>query len=149
MIKQITAQSFRKFGRVIEYPKKHLKGNKKNLWRIVLNDPTARGWRIAYLVVRDKTLRRLEQHPHSYESFEPIRGQSVLFVAKKKDPKTIESFYLDQPIILNKNVWHGIVTITPECEIKLTENSKVKCVYWPLGFKLSPDGKFDAFIDKD
>ena len=140
MIKKITAQNFRRYGRVIEYPNKHLKGNKKNLFRIVLTETHRFGWRIAYLVVRDKTILRLEQRPYSFESFEPIRGKSLLFVVGEKDVAGIECFSLDRPIILNKGVWHGIVTVTPECEVKLTENAKVKCVYWRLGFRLPQKG---------
>ncbi len=36
MIKKITPNNFRSYGRIIRYPDKHLKGNKKNLFRIVL-----------------------------------------------------------------------------------------------------------------
>ena len=140
-VEKITAQSFRKYGWLIEYPKKHLKGNKKNLWRIVHKEPKTYGWRIAYLVVRDKTIRRLEQHLHSFESFEPICGRSLLYVAQKQDLKSIKCFKLDRPIILKKKVWHGIVTTVKESEIKLTENAFVKCVYWKLGFKLPKEKK--------
>lgn len=137
MIKAINAKSFRPYGWVIEYPKKHLKGNIRNLFRIVLTESRRTGWRIAYLIVRDKTVKRLECHPHSFESFEPIRGRGLLFVAKKQNAACIECFSLDKPVILKKEIWHGVVTTTDECEIKLTENAKVKCLYWPLGFKLS------------
>ena len=162
MIKTINAENFQPYGRVIEYPKKHLKGNEaqspstfskaksaeakresnlakaetRNLFRIVLTESKRTGWRIAYLIVRDKTIKRLESHPHSFESFEPIRGKSLLFVAKAQDTASIECFSLDLPIILKKGIWHGVVTTTDECEIKLTENAKVNCVYWPLGFNL-------------
>ncbi len=137
MIQKITAQNFRRYGRIIEYPNKHLKGKKKNLFRIVLTEPTNFGWRIAYLIVRDKTIKKLEQHPKSFESFEPIKGKSLLYVARRQDSKTIECFYLDKPIILKKGIWHGVITLSSECEIKLTENAKVKCVYWPLKFTLN------------
>ena len=136
MSQKITAANFRAYGWVIEYPKKHLKGKTKNIFRIVLTEHGRQGWRIAYLIVRDKTIKRLESHPFSFESFEPVRGRSLIFVAKKKDARTIESFTLDRPIILKKNIWHGVVTLSNECEIKLTENAKVKCVYWPLSGRL-------------
>ena len=96
MIKNITAKSFRSYGRIIEYPQKHFKGSKRNLWRIVLTDAKPRGWRIAYLVLRDKRLRRLESHPYSFESFEPIKGKSLIFVTKKCDHAAIECFYLNK-----------------------------------------------------
>ena len=137
MVKNITADNFKKYGRIIEYPQKPLKGNKRNLWRIVLNEAKPRGWRIAYLVLRDKRLNRLESHPYSFESFEPVKGKSLIFVTKKCDHSTIECFHLNKPIILNKGIWHGLITLTAETEIKITENDKVKCVFWPLKSKLS------------
>lgn len=130
MIKKITAENFKPYGWVIEYPKKHLKGKSKNLFRIVLKETKKFGWRIAYLIVRDKKLTRLECHTLSFESFEPVAGQSLMYVAKNKNAEAVECFYLDRPIILKKGVWHGVVTLTPECEIKLTENAQVQCVYW-------------------
>ena len=38
MIKKITPQNFKKYGWVIEYPKKNLKSRKVNLFRIVLKE---------------------------------------------------------------------------------------------------------------
>lgn len=137
MIKKITPQNFRRYGKVIEYPNKHSKGTKKNLFCIVLSDDKPKGWRIAYLIVRDRKISRLENHPFSFESFEPVSGRALLYVAGKKDAKHIKCFYLDRPVILKKGLWHGVVTQTKEAEIKLTENAKVKCVYWPLPTHLS------------
>ena len=139
MIKKITAKNFRPYGRIIEYSNKHLKGNKRNLFRIVLAETNRHGWRIAYLIVRDKTIKRLESHPYSFESFEPLTGRSLIYVTKKMDTRSIECFELDRPIILNKGIWHGVVTLNDESEIKLTENANVKCVYWALGFQLPRD----------
>ena len=130
--KKINSRDFRRYGRVIEYPGKEKKGTQKNLFRIVLKETGKTGWRIAYLIVRDRKIRRLEQHPYSFESFEPVKGRSLLYVAARKDEKAIECFHLDKPIILKKGVWHGVVTLSPETEIKISENKDVKCVYWPL-----------------
>ena len=129
--KKITKENFRRYGWIIEYPKKHLKSKKHNLFRIVLEEP-AHGWRIAYLIVRDKAIDRLEHHPHSFESFEPVCGKSLLFVSSGKIPGRIECFLLNRPIILKKKIWHGIAAVGKEAEVKLTENSRVGCVYYPL-----------------
>ena len=137
MIHKLSAVSFRAYGRIIYYPQKNRKGTKRNLWRVVFKENERLGWRIAYLIVRDKAIKRLEKHPFSYESFEPVRGKSLLFVTRKKDLKTLKCFLLDQPIILNKGIWHGIVTLGWETEIKITENARVSCVYWPLKEKLT------------
>ncbi len=142
MIKKITSSTFRRYGHVIEYPNKKTKNKRVNLFRIVLTEANIKGWRIAYLIVRDKAIKKLEQHPSSFESFEPIKGRSLLYVSPHRDQKTIECFYLDRPIILKKGIWHGVVTVSHESEMKLTENAKVECIYWPLGFKLGrPHGK--------
>ncbi len=132
-IQSLTPKTFQPYGWIIGYPKKHLKGTKRNLWRIVLTETQKTGWRIAYLVLRDKRIKRLECHPNTFESFEPVVGKSLIYVATKKDPKSIQCFELTHPIILKKGIWHGVVTLTPETEIKITENAKVKCVYWQLG----------------
>lgn len=145
MVKTINSKNFRPYGRVIEYPKKHLKSNKRNFFRIVLTENNRYSWRIAYLIVRDKTISRLEYHPHSFESFEPLHGQNFLYVAKDKNVQLIECFSLGKPILLNKEIWHGVVTVTDETEIKLTENAKVHCVYWSLGFKLPLNKKLGHF----
>ncbi|MCX5712269.1 MAG: hypothetical protein NTY47_04245, partial [Candidatus Omnitrophica bacterium] len=110
MIKGITSNNFNKFGKVIEYPGLSSKNKNKNLFRIILEDRKARGWRIAYLVVRDKSIDRLEQHPGTFESFEPIKGNAVLFVASRKNLSEIEKFRLNKPVILKKGLWHGVVT---------------------------------------
>ncbi len=128
--KNITPANFKRFGKIIEYPGLSKKSKRKNLFRIVLQDAKAPGWRIAYLVVRDKLIDRLEQHPGTFESFEPIKGKAVLYVAGQKNARKVESFLLDKPVILKKGIWHGIITKGKSAEVKITENAKVKCVYW-------------------
>lgn len=134
-VERITASNFKSFGTIIDYPAKSFCSKTKNLFRIVIRQPRL-GWRIAYLVVRDKSICRLEQHPGSFESFEPVSGQGILFVSLRKNPHDIRSFLIDKPVILKKGLWHGIVTTGEECDVKIVENSRVKCVYWPLGFEL-------------
>ena len=133
-VEHIRQSNFKSFGWIIDYPKKGAPET-KNLFRIVIRQPRS-GWRIAYLVVREKRINRLEQHPDTFESFEPICGRSLLYVAKKKDARSISCFLLDKPIILKKGIWHGVVTLSKEADIKIVENATVKCVYWPLGFEL-------------
>ncbi len=134
MIKKITAGNFRKYGWIIDYSGNRPKNKSLNLFCVVLKENKKLGWRIAYLVLRDKKIDRLEQHPGSFESFEPVRGRSVIYLARKKGSKA-ELFYLNKPIILKKKIWHGVVTLTPESEIKITENAEVECLFRPLGCK--------------
>ena len=138
MAEKITHANFEKYGRVIAYPRQKDKGAGKNIFHIVLREREPSGWRIAYLVVREKKLSRLERHPVSFESLEPVKGRVRLFVARKKDPREIECFDLSVPVVLNKGVWHGVITIGKEAEIKISENAKVSCRYWKLLPPITP-----------
>jgi len=133
---KLTAENLRAFGRIIEFPNKGTQDRGKNLFRVILKEKEPFGWRIAYLLVRDKRISRLEQHLHTFESFEPVKGKSLIYLAKSKDPGSIKCFYLDRPIVLNKGIWHGVVTLDRESEIKISENASVRSIYWRLGFWL-------------
>ncbi|MCX5697586.1 MAG: hypothetical protein NTU54_06450 [Candidatus Omnitrophica bacterium] len=132
MIKKITAENFKHYGRVIEYAGKP-KSGRHSLFRIIMREPRESGWRIAYLLVRDKAIRRLEQHLHTYESFEPVKGRALLYLSATKDLRKIECFLLDKPVVLYKGIWHGVVTLGRESEIKITENARVRSSYWSVG----------------
>jgi len=134
--RNIDAVNFRRYGLVIACPDRYVKNKKKSIFSIVLTEPAAKGWRIAHLLLRDKAADYLERHIDSFESFEPLKGRVLLFVAKRNEPKEIRSFYLNKPIIVKKGIWHNVVTLTKEAEIKITENAQVKCRYWRLGFSL-------------
>lgn len=132
---KITAANFKKYGHVIQWQGKENK-KEKNQFRIVIRDSKANGWRIAYLIVREKKVDRLEQHPRSFESFEPLSGKAILYVSHPKSPTIIKSFILNKPIILHKGIWHGVVCSGKEAHIKITENSHVNLVKRKLGYIL-------------
>ncbi|MBL7070575.1 MAG: hypothetical protein ISS26_00170 [Candidatus Omnitrophica bacterium] len=140
MIRSITSEDFKPFGCVIEYPDKDKEDKDKNLFCVTLKETEKVGWRIAYLVLRDKAIDSLEQHPRSFESFEPVSGKALLYVAAEKNVKDIRCYYLDKPVILNKGVWHGVVTVGGESEVKITENADVECVFWQLESGLDSRG---------
>jgi len=131
MPKIITRAGFGRYGWVIEYPGRSTAPKDKNLFKIIVRQPDP-GWRIAYLVVRERSVDRLEQHPDSLESFEPVSGKGLIYLSTKKDPRRVECFYLDKPVILKKGIWHGVVALSADFDVKITENSKVKCIYWRL-----------------
>jgi ureidoglycolate hydrolase len=137
-MRRISPENFKRYGRVITCPGRKPKDKTKSVFRVVLTENIKNGWRIAYLLLREKTVDKLEQHPDSFESFEPISGKSLIYVTDCRDPETIECFYLDKPVIVDKGVWHGVLTLTGESEIKITENARVKCLYWPLSKRLAP-----------
>lgn len=129
-------KNFKKYGKIIDYPCKELKGTTRNLWRIVHRVPEKTGWRVAYLVLRDKSIGRMECHPTSDETFEPVKGEALIFVATDKSVDAIECFRLDKPVILHKGTWHGLISVSPEAEIKIIENHVVSCRYWNFGFRI-------------
>ena len=136
-MRKINSSNFKRYGWVIEGSAKKSKDKEKSLFSIVLTEPIKAGWRIAHLLLRDKSVAYLERHIDSFESFEPIRGKTLIYVAGAKDLKKIMCFYLDKPVILKKGVWHNVITLDTQSEIKITENAKVKCDYWQLGCKVS------------
>lgn len=133
---KINKHNIKPYGRVIEHVRLGLNPKNKNFFSIVLREKGNFGWRIAYLTVREKAISRLEQHLTTFESFEPVSGKALLYLSRTKNPQDIECFYLDRPVILNKGIWHGVVTLSGKSDIKITENAKVRSIYWPLGFSL-------------
>ena len=134
--RKLTASDFKKYGWIIQWQGKDNK-KENNQFRIVISDEKVNGWRIAYLIVREKKVDFIEQHPRSYESFEPLKGRSVLFVDTSESGKNIQAFHLDQPVILKKGIWHNVVTLSKETHIKITENNDVALIKQDLGFYLS------------
>lgn len=97
----------------------------KDAFGILLRE-RSRGWRIGYLIVREKKAKMIEEHPDSLETFEPVKGRAVLALAAYRDPLKLKFFLLDKPVVVKKKVWHGIVTISKKSEIKIFENIEVK-----------------------
>ncbi len=138
-VKEITRQSFKKYGVVIEYPNSDKKGKTRNLWRIVHRSASQKGWRIAYLILRDKSLGCLQCHSNTDETFEPIRGKAVLFLSDHKDFNYIEAFWLDKPIVVYKGIWHGVISVNEEVHMKIFENNQFVTESFPLNFRLNLD----------
>ncbi|MFA5410568.1 MAG: hypothetical protein WC321_01730 [Candidatus Omnitrophota bacterium] len=129
MGKKLNRRNFKPYGWIIDCPGKKNIPKGRSLFSIVLRERRKTGWRIAYLVLGEKELTKLEQHPDSFESFEPISGKTLLYVAPAKNPAKIECFLLDKPVILDKGIWHGVITLGAKSEIKITENAAVMCKY--------------------
>jgi ureidoglycolate hydrolase len=90
------------------------------------------GWRIAYLVVRRKSIERLECHPNTAETFEPVKGRAIIALAGHSHPDRFKLFVLDRPVVLRKGVWHNVMAMTKNCEIKICEGMKVVEKYHKL-----------------
>ena len=102
------------------------------------SDRLAPGWQIGHLVCTCKTLHRLERHPNTAEVFCPLGGEALLVVAGesiagggnlKEDLSGHKSkpvgFLLDRPIVFNRGVWHGVISLTEKSTMLIAENSDV------------------------
>lgn len=103
----------------------------KNRYGVLLKE-RSEGWRIGYLVVRDRVIRRLESHPDSLETFEPVKGRSVIALASRRNAGRPKVFSLDRPIVVKKGVWHDVAPLSKESEIKIFENIEVTVRYQRL-----------------
>jgi len=141
-IHKLSHQSIKPYGKLIDRTsaKEQKDGNG---WGFVIR-VRSKGWRIAYLVLRNRSFKRLECHD-SPETFEPVKGRAVIALftpaavpgtklTKKwcQAPKLkMKFFHLNKPIILNKGVWHALYTRTKESHIKIVENSSLRTIKLP------------------
>ncbi|HPM42635.1 MAG TPA: hypothetical protein PLV52_02280 [Candidatus Omnitrophota bacterium] len=125
-INKLTEENIRPYGIIISH--KSAKTQRDgNGWGILFKERSS-GWRLAYLILRSRAIRRLECHD-SPETFEPIKGDAIIALAGPTSPDRFKLFRLDKPILLKKYVWHGVFTISKETHIKITENIKVSSKY--------------------
>jgi len=94
------------------------------------------GWIWAILTFRNRSLKRLERHPTSKESFEPVSGTSVIALASPGAPDNVELFLLDKPVVLNEGVWHDVMSLSDVSTVKITENNDVTDEYRDLGYSI-------------
>jgi len=104
---------------------------KKNSFGILLKE-RSKGWRIGYLVVCEREIKRLENHPDSLETFEPVKGRAVITFAPNGSPEKIEAFLLDKPVVVKKGVWHEVAAVSKKAELKIFENIGLKTKYHAL-----------------
>jgi ureidoglycolate hydrolase len=125
-IKNLTETNFKKYGIIIK-PK-----DKNRIFDVLCKEDEPVGWRIGYLVFKPEPVKTLEAHPESMETFEPVKGVSIIILAENKRPEKIEAFLLEKPVCLKKGIWHAILAISENIEIKITENLKVESIYHKL-----------------
>ena len=111
-LESITAENFKAYGTVLEFPE-----NYGDTFYIV-DTETDQPWRV------------VENHPTSKESFEPLKGITVLLVAEHENPEDYRAFVLDKPVCLKKGIWHQVLALTPEAQVKITENLEVPSEFY-------------------
>lgn len=126
-ILNITAESFAKYGKVLEFSRDF-----EGVFEIVVKHPPADGWRLALLRHSQKTGRIMECHPKSLETFEPISGMLLMIVAPHEAPADFEVFLLDKPVCLHMGVWHQVISLAAESQVKIVENCEVASEYYEL-----------------
>ncbi len=126
---KLTHENMQPYGYLID--KKCVKDNGKgNKFGILLKVKSA-GWRIGYLIVREKTIKRIEYHD-SLETFEPVSGKAIIALATHASPENVKAFLLDKPIVLKKGIWHDVAALSKIAEIKIFENREVNSKYYYL-----------------
>jgi len=120
-LQTVTPERFARFGEVLDWQAEFGEEGFRVISRA--EDPT--GWRLAVLLVKQHSITRLERHPTSKESFEPVSGVAVLCLAPPEDPSAVEAFLLDKAVVLGKGVWHDVFALSEEALIKIAENLTV------------------------
>lgn len=123
-VESITRESFALFGSVLEFPAECQESF------CVVDTEEVHPWRIAVFRYTNKAIKIIENHPTSKESFEPLAGITVLLVAEHDTPEEYKAFVLDKPVSLKKGVWHQVLALTPEAQVKITENLEVESEFY-------------------
>lgn len=124
IVESITREAFAPYGTVLEFPEE-FDGN-----FYIVDTDEANPWRVAVFRYSNKEIKVIENHPASKETFEPLKGLTVLLVAEHETPEDYRAFILDKPVCLKKGTWHQVLALTPEAEVKITENLEVESVFY-------------------
>lgn len=125
-IEVITRETFAPFGTVLEFPETTADDF------YIVDTEEKEPWRIAVFRYRNHSIRRIECHPASKESFEPLSGITLLLAAEAGHPEEYHIFLLDRPVCLKKGVWHQVLSLSSEAQVKITENLEVESVFYDL-----------------
>ena len=131
-IQAITPESFAKYGTILDFTKES-----RGEFQIILREPE-KPWRMAVYRPSSRQCKMLENHPDSMETFEPIRGTSLLLAAPNNDPEAFEVFLLDKPVCFNKGIWHNVIALSDDVLIRINENLEVSGEYHTLSTPIAP-----------
>ena len=99
----------------------------------VIFKETSQDWQIGYLIQTGKTVDKLECHPNTAEVFSPISGSAVLILATDpENENTMRAFKLEKPIVLNRGVWHGVISLSEKSEMLIVESPDVIDEFYQL-----------------
>ena len=130
-LQPVFKDTFKKYGKVLEFS-----DDCREPVEIVITEEKE-PWRLAVFRYTNKTVKRMECHPTSLESFEPLKGLTVLIVAEHDHPEDYEAFILDKPVCLYKGIWHQVLALTDEGQVKIAENLDVNSEFYDLENEVS------------
>jgi len=130
-LKSIHKDDFEKYGKVLEFSEACTEP-----FEIVITEEKE-PWRLAVFRYTNKTIKRMECHPTSLESFEPLSGVTVLLVAEHDKSEEFEAFLLDKPVCLYKGIWHQVLALTDEAQVKIVENLEVNSEFFDFEKEIS------------
>ena len=61
-----------------------------------------------------------------------------MLTARPESPEDYHAFLLDKPVCLNKGVWHQLIALTEEVQVKITENLEVGTLFYELDSIVRP-----------
>lgn len=125
-LQYVQRETFLPYGEVLEFPA----GIEETFCIITTEEKEP--WRLAVFRYTNKEIQRMECHPTSRESFEPLHGLTVLVVATHENPEEYEAFILDKPVCLKKGIWHQVLALTEEAQVKIVENLEVQSKFYDL-----------------
>lgn len=125
-LQSVQRETFLPYGEVLEFPA----GIEETFCIITTEEKEP--WRLAVFRYTNKEIQRMECHPKSRESFEPLHGLTVLVVATHENPEEYEAFILDKPVCLKKGIWHQVLALTEEAQVKIVENLEVQSEFYDL-----------------
>ena len=125
-LQYVQRETFLQYGEVLEFPA----GIEETFCIITTEEKEP--WRLAVFRYTNKEIQRMECHPTSRESFEPLHGLTVLVVATHENPEEYEAFILDKPVCLKKGIWHQVLALTEEAQVKIVENLEVQSEFYDL-----------------
>jgi ureidoglycolate hydrolase len=131
LIKNLSSEAFAPYGTILGHYRAH------DGYEIVATIEST-GWLWALKTFHNRSIAQVDCHPDTRESFEPVWGTSLLVVAPPDRPDDIEVFLLDEPVLLYERVWHGLIALSEQARVKITENRQVSGIPHPLGFELYP-----------
>ena len=129
-VKTINKHNFGKYGVILEHVNQ-VEGYEP------LIKVDSKGWIWAILTLRSRSIKRLERHPTSKESFEPVSGVGVIALASPEAQDNVELFLLDRAVVLNESIWHEVMSLSDVCIVKITENNDVTDEYRDLGYMIN------------